>query len=51
MTHSQDNLQDVPPWKRSKEPAPTESSQSDVAFESDDDSMLGELSSSELELQ
>ena len=51
MTHPQDNPQDVPPWKRSKEPAPTDSSQSDVAFESDDDSMLDGLSSSELELQ
>lgn len=51
MTHSQDNQQDVPPWKRSKEPAPAEPSQSDDAFESDDASMLDELSSSEVELQ
>jgi len=50
MTHPQDNQQTLPPWKRSKEAAPTEPSHSEVAFESDGSSELDGLSSSEDQL-
>ncbi len=49
MTDTQDNQQSLPPWKRLKEAAPDESSQSG-SIDSSEDSMLDDLSSSEEQL-
>ncbi|MBB47818.1 MAG: hypothetical protein CMJ33_04625 [Phycisphaerae bacterium] len=51
MIESKDSQQDLPPWKRTKDAAPAESSASDAVLGPDGASILEDLSSSEEQLQ